>query len=160
VAAVLEPLVKTAMMVLSTEPLDAEVKVNGKVVRAQGTKDILIKDVPTSAEMEVEVSAPGFKRFRQQVAVPAAGQPLQVSAKLEAAELEVRVESVPEGATILASGKELGAVTPAVVTLPAGTRQVTLKMKCFEDANLPVSPTDSSEPAVVKGALKKQPDCK
>jgi len=160
VSAVLEPLVQTAMMVLSTEPLDAEVKVNGKVVRAQGTKDILIKDVPTSAEMVVEVSAPGFKRFRQQVALPTGGQPLQVSARLEAAELEVRVESEPEGATILASGKELGAVTPAVVTLPAGTRQVTLKMKCFEDANLPVSPTGSSEPAVVKGALKKQPDCK
>jgi serine/threonine protein kinase len=160
VVAALEPLVKTTMVVLSTEPGDAEVKVNGKVIRAQGAKDILVKDVPALADMEVEVSAPGYKTARQRVSAPASGEPLQVSAKLEASELAVRVESEPAGATILASGKELGVVTPAVVKVPAGTRELTLKMKCFEDANLPVNPSSSSEPALVKGSLKKQPDCK
>jgi serine/threonine protein kinase len=160
VVAALEPLVKTTMMVLSTDPGDAEVKLDGKVIRAQGAKDILIRDVPALADMEVEVRAPGYQTFRQKVSAPTSGEPLQVSAKLEASEVAVRVESEPAGATILASGKELGAVTPAVVKLPAGTRQLTLKMKCFEDANLPVNPPSSSEPALVKGSLKKQPDCK
>ncbi len=160
VVAALEPLVKTTMMVLSTEPGDAEVKVNGKVVRPQGAKDILVKDVPANGELVVEVSAPGFQPFQQKVSAPTGAEPLQVSTKLQAAELAVRVESEPAGAAILASGKELGAVTPAVVKLPVGITQVTLKMKCFEDANLPVAPPSSGEPALVKGALKKQPDCK
>jgi serine/threonine protein kinase len=160
VVAALQPLVKTALMVLATEPTDAEVKVNGKVVRPQGSKDMLIKDIPATGDMVVEVSAPGYQSYQQKVSPPAGSDPLQVSAKLEAAELAVRVESEPSGATILASGKDLGQVTPAVVKLPPGIKQVTLKMKCFEDANLTVNPPSSGEQALVKGSLKKQPDCK
>jgi serine/threonine protein kinase len=160
VVAALEPLTRTTMMVLSTEPVDAEVKLNGKVIRPQGAKDILIKDVPALEDMEVVVSAPGHQPVTQRVSAPASGDPVQVSAKLNAAEVEVKVESEPAGATILASGKDLGKVTPALVKVPAGTKQLTLKMKCFEDANLPVNPGSSSEPALVKGSLKKQPDCK
>jgi hypothetical protein len=160
VVATLEPLMKTALMVLATEPVDAEVKVNGKVVRPQGSKEMLIRDIPATSDMVVEVSAPGFQSLQQKVSPPSGSDPLQVSAKLSAAELAVRVESEPAGATILASGKELGAITPADVKLPPGTRQVTLKMKCFEDADLQVSPPRSGEQALVKGSLKKQPGCK
>jgi hypothetical protein len=160
VVAALEPLVKTALMVLATEPVDAEVKVNGKVVRPHGSKEMLLRDIPATSDMVVEVSAPGFQSLQQKVSPPSGSDPLQVSAKLNAAELAVRVESEPAGATILASGKELGAVTPAVVKLPPGIKQVTLKMKCFDDADLPVNPPSSGEQALVKGSLKKQPGCK
>ncbi|MDY7228569.1 serine/threonine protein kinase [Hyalangium rubrum] len=157
----MEPLLRTMSLVLSTDPQDAEVKVNGKVVRAQGGRDVFVKDIPATAESEVVVSAPGFRPFQQKFPTPTGGEPLQVSAKLEAAEVAVRVESEPAGATILARGQELGAVTPAVVKLPPGVKQVTLKMKCFEDAELPVNPSTSGEsPALVKGSLKKQPGCK
>jgi hypothetical protein len=38
---------------------------------------------------------------------------------------------------------------------------VTLRLKCFEDAELPVSPPVAPDsPAVVKGSLKKQPGCR
>ena len=90
---------------------------------------------------------------------PSGRSTLQVMVRLDAAEVAVRVESEPEGATILASGKELGFITPAVVKLPAGVKQVTLRMKCFDDAELAV-PSASGETPVLKGALKKQPGCK
>jgi hypothetical protein len=157
----LESQVKSVSVVLITTPQDAQVKLNGKVVRAQGAQEAFIRDVPASDEMAIEVSAPGFKPFQQKYAPPAGSEPLQVTARLEPAELAVQVESEPAGATILASGKELGHVTPALVKLPPGVKQVTLRLKCFEDAELPVSPPTSGEsPAVVKGSLKKQPGCK
>jgi eukaryotic-like serine/threonine-protein kinase len=159
VTAELESLVKSVSMVLATVPQDAEVKLNGKIIRAQGSQDAFIKDLPASDEMVVEVQAPGFKPLQQKYTPPAGSEPLQVMVRLETAELAVRVESDPEGATILASGKELGATTPAVVKLPAGVRQVTLRMKCFDDAELPVPSTSGGTP-VLKGALKKQPGCK
>jgi len=159
VSAELESLVKAVSMVLATVPQDAEVKLNGKVVRAQGSQDSFINGLPASDEMVIEVHAPGFKPLRQNYTPPTGPEPLQVTVRLEPAELAVRVESEPEGATILASGKELGAITPAVVKLPAGVKQVTLRMKCFDDAELPV-PSASGDTPVLKGALKKQPGCK
>jgi serine/threonine protein kinase len=159
VSAELESLVKAVSMVLATVPQDAEVKLNGKVVRAQGSQDSFIKDLPASDEMSIEVSAPGFKTFRQKYTPPTGPEPLQVTMRLEPAELMVRVESEPAGATILASGKDLGVVTPADVKLPLGVKQVTLRMKCFDDAELPV-PASSGGTPLLKGALKKQPGCK
>ncbi len=161
VVAALEPLVRKVSMVLSTEPADAQVKVNGEVVRAQGARDVFIKDIPASGELVVEVSAPGFRKFQEKLTAPAGSEPLQVSAKLAAEEMAVRVESEPAGATILASGRDLGEITPAVVKLPASTRRITLRLKCFEEAEVPVSPPASGEAeALVKGSLKKQPGCK
>ncbi|WP_224366729.1 serine/threonine protein kinase [Hyalangium versicolor] len=153
--------VKTVSMVLATVPQDAQVMLNGKVVRAQGAQDSFIRDLPASEEMAIEVRAPGYRTFQQKYAPPKGAEPLQVTVRLEQAEVAVRVESEPAGATILASGKELGAVTPATVKLPAGVKQVTLRLRCFEETDVPVSPSSSGEsPAVAKGSLKKQPGCK
>jgi serine/threonine protein kinase len=161
VKAALEPLKRTTSIVLDVQPGDAQVKVNGEVIRAQGARDMFIKDVPSGGELVVEVSAPGHKPFQQKYASPKGSEPLQVSAKLDPVEVAVRVESEPEGAAILASGKELGAVTPAVVKLPPGVKQVTLRLKCFQEAELPVNPPAPGESeALVKGSLKKQPGCK
>jgi hypothetical protein len=159
VVPVMESLVKSVSMVLATVPQDAEVTLNGKLVRAQGAQDSFIKDLPVTNEMAIEVRAPGFKSFRQHYTPPTGSEPLQVTVRLEPAELAVRVESEPPGATILASGKELGPVTPATVRLPAGVKQVTLRLKCFDEAELPVPPSSGDTP-LVKGTLKKQPGCK
>jgi hypothetical protein len=79
----LEALVRSVSMVLATVPQDAEVKVNGKVVRAQGSQDAFIKDVPAIDEMLVEVKAAGYKPFQQKYSPPAGPEPLQVKVKLE-----------------------------------------------------------------------------
>jgi hypothetical protein len=79
----LEALVRSVSMVLATVPQDAEVKLNGKVVRAQGSQDAFIKDLPASDEMLVEVKAAGYKPFQQKYSPPAGPEPLQVTVRLE-----------------------------------------------------------------------------
>jgi hypothetical protein len=82
----LEPLVSSVSIVLATVPQDAEVKLNGKIVRAQGSQDAFIKDLPVSDEMVIEVHAAGFKPFQRKYSPPAGPEPLQVMVKLEPAE--------------------------------------------------------------------------
>jgi hypothetical protein len=162
VDASLKRLVKTASLVLTTKPADAQVKVDGKVVRAQGASDVFLKDVKAGDELLVEVSAPGFKPFTKKFA-HTGDEPVQVKAELEAdgeaSQYAVRVESVPAGATIFADGEDTGAVTPATVKVPASVKQVKLRLKCYTDATLPVEATDDGT-ASVKGSLKRLPRCR
>ncbi|XXF76552.1 protein kinase [Myxococcaceae bacterium GXIMD 01537] len=158
VQASLKRLVKTASLVLSTRPSDAEVKVDGKVVRPQGSQDVFIKDLPAGESLLVEVSAPGFKASRK--TYPHAGsEPVQVKAELEVDEFPVRVESSPEGATIFAGGRDLG-VTPATIKLPPSVKTLELRLKCFSGAELSVTPPAAGDVGYVKGSLKKIPRCR
>jgi uncharacterized protein YdeI (BOF family) len=163
VQAALKRSVRTVSLVLSTRPDDAEVKVDGKVLRPKGSQDFLFKDLPAGDSLMVEVSAPGFKPFKKTFAY---AETLQVKAMLEAEEAEapkevaVRVESTPAGATIFAGGKDLGVVTPATVKLSPSVKRVELRLRCYTDAAVDVESPSSGEPSVVKGSLKKIPRCR
>ncbi|QQR42983.1 protein kinase [Myxococcus xanthus] len=163
VQAVLESLVRTAALVLTTEPATAEVKVDGRVVREQGKSAAYIKDVPISGpEWVVEVSAPGHKPASKRVPVSGGG-PVEVSLKLEplVTRVSVKVESKPAGATIFVDGKDMGATTPAVVQVPPSARQLTLKLKCHNEAEVDVpDAAPGNEPATASVSLKRQPRCR
>lgn len=163
VQAVLESLVRTAALVLTTEPATAEVKVDGRVVREQGKSAAYIKDVPISGpEWVVEVSAPGHKPASKRVPVSGGG-PVEVSLKLEPSvtRVSVKVESKPAGATIFVDGKDMGATTPAVVQVPPNARQLTLKLKCHNEAEVDVpDAAPGNEPATASVSLKRQPRCR
>ncbi|WNZ60430.1 protein kinase [Myxococcus sp. MxC21-1] len=163
VQAVLESLVRTSALVLTTEPATAEVKVDGRVVREQGKSAAYIKDVPFSgSEWVVEVSAPGHKPASKRVPVSGGG-PVEVSLKLEplVTRVSVKVESKPAGATIFVDGKDMGATTPAVVQVPPSARQLTLKLKCHNEAEVDVpDAAPGNEPATASVSLKRQPRCR
>ncbi|WP_141592621.1 serine/threonine-protein kinase [Myxococcus sp. AB056] len=163
VQAVLESLVRTAALVLTTEPATAEVKVDGRVVREQGKSAAYIKDVPLSGpEWVVEVSAPGHKPVSKRVPVSGGG-PVEVSLKLEpvVTRVSVKVESKPAGATIFVDGKDMGATTPAVVQVPPSARQLTLKLKCHNEAEVDVpDAAPGNEPVTASVSLKRQPRCR
>ncbi|NVJ06214.1 serine/threonine protein kinase [Myxococcus sp. AM001] len=163
VQAVLESLVRTAALVLTTEPATAEVKVDGRVVREQGKVAAYIKDVPLNgSEWVVEVSAPGHKPASKRVPVSGAG-PVEVSLKLEplVTRVSVKVESKPAGATIFVDGKDMGATTPAVVQVSPSARQLTLKLKCHNEAEVDVpDAAPGNEPATASVSLKRQPRCR
>ncbi len=163
VQAVLESLVRTASLVLSTEPASAEVKVDGRVVREQGKTAAFIKDVPISGtEWVVEVSAPGHKPASKRVPVSGGG-PVELALKLEplVTRLAVKVESRPAGATIFVDGKDMGAITPAVVQVSPNARQLTLKLKCHNEAEVDVPDAEpGNEPATASVSLKRQPRCR
>ncbi|MCP3144082.1 serine/threonine protein kinase [Pyxidicoccus xibeiensis] len=162
-AVVLESLSPAATLMLVTQPDDAEVKVDGKVVRAQGKSDAFINDVPVvGPEWTVQVSAPGHKSQSRQVAVSGGGR-AQLSVKLEpvVTKVAVKVESRPAGATIFVDGKELGDVTPATIQVPSTARQLLLKLKCHDEAAVDVPESGSGqEPATARVALKKVRGCR
>ncbi|MDC0709690.1 protein kinase [Stigmatella sp. ncwal1] len=159
VAAVLEPLVRKGLLALNTQPHDAEVKVDGKVVREQGGSEFAI-EVPFNGDMVIEVSAPGYQSSKKPYPPPEGNEPLRVAVKLTPVTMNVRVESEPSGATIVAAGKVMG-ITPTELKLAPTIRNVTLRMKCFQETEVPVvGPASGESQAVAKGSLKKQPGCR
>ncbi|QSQ23939.1 serine/threonine protein kinase [Pyxidicoccus parkwayensis] len=158
----LESLSRTASLMLVTEPDDAEVKVDGNVVRPRGRKDRFIKGVPvTGQEWAVEVSAPEFKAASQKVSV-SGSDPVEVTLKLQPliVKVPVRVDSKPAGAAIFVNGQDQGATTPAVVQVPAGTRQIQLKLKCHDEASADVTESEAGQGASARVSLKRQRGCR
>ncbi|WNG60352.1 protein kinase [Archangium gephyra] len=153
VEAKLERLVQMARVVIVTQPPDAELKVDGKVVREKGSSSPYIDELPAGTQVLVEASAPGFKPRRESLTMAVDAKPMDL--KLEADGFELEVESSPSGATIFAGGKEWGE-TPKTLRLPNGVKQVLLKLRCHGDEVLDVSPSAGQ----VKGRLKKQRGCK
>ncbi len=152
----LEREVQLARLVVVTQPPDAEVKVDGKVVREKGSSSTYIGEVPADTEVVVSASAPGFKSVDKRLNLPASDKPMDVQLKLEPEGYEVEVVSVPAGAAIYVEGKDLGRTTPARVRLPTSVKQVSLKLRCHDDANVDVAPAVGT----VKERLKKQRGCR
>jgi serine/threonine protein kinase len=158
----LESLEQTASLVLDTEPRDAQVTVDGKVVREQGKASALVKNLlVTGQEWVVEVSAPGHKPQTKRLPVSADGT-AELSVKLESLvkQVAVKVDSKPAGATIFVDGTDMKAVTPAVVQVPADARQLQLKLKCYEaEVDVPEA-RDGEEPTTGKVSLRKVRGCR
>ncbi len=155
----LEREVQVSRVVIVTQPPDAEVKVDGKVVREKGNSSTYIGELTAGTEVVVSASAPGFKPAQQRINPPPSDKPMDVQLKLEPDNFEVEVQSVPSGATIFAGGKELG-ITPATVRLPLSVKQVSLKLRCHDDADVDVAPAAGGSAATVKERLKKQRGCR
>jgi serine/threonine protein kinase len=155
VNAKLERQVQTARVVIVTQPPDAELKVDGKVVREKGSSSTYFGELTAGTEVLVEASAPGFKPVQKRITPEAGDKPMDVQLKLEADGFEVEVASTPAGATIFAGGKEWGE-TPARVRLPNSVKQVNLKLRCYDEVDVDVAPGSGQ----VKPRLKKQRGCK
>ncbi|RKH34228.1 PEGA domain-containing protein [Corallococcus praedator] len=159
VRAVLQRQARSVVLVLKTRPDDAEVKIDGKVARAQGARESVIRDFSLTSDTPlVEVSSPGHQPFVRNMAVKDGA--LDLSATLERADLEVVITSNPPGAAIYLGNKDLGVVTPNPVRVPPGTRELTLKAKCHSDEDVDV--VSSTPGAVIKldATLKKQARCR
>uniref|UniRef100_UPI002149EF2F serine/threonine protein kinase n=1 Tax=Archangium lipolyticum TaxID=2970465 RepID=UPI002149EF2F len=148
--------VQVARVVVVTQPPDAEVKVDGKVVREKGSSSTYIGEVPAETEVVVSASAPGYKPADKRLNLPAGDKPMDVQLKLEPEGYEVEVQSVPAGAAIFVEGKDLGRTTPARVRLPTSVKQVSLKLRCHDEASVDVAPAMGT----VKERLKKQRGCR
>ncbi|ATB27902.1 serine/threonine-protein kinase [Melittangium boletus] len=129
---------RMAQLIVVTQPADAELKLDGKVVRPKGDSKTYVSEVPAGPVVVLEASAPGFKPKQERVS-PTASAPTDVRLTLEADSYQLDVQSVPSGATIVAGGKELG-LTPSLVTVPASVKQVRLKLDCYTEVDVPVAP--------------------
>jgi eukaryotic-like serine/threonine-protein kinase len=160
VPALLKKQARNVLVVFKTQPEDAEVKIDNRVARPQGKADDVNRGFSLNSDSPlVEVSTPGYKSFIGKMTVQK--DSLTVEVNLERAPVEVRVESSPEGASIFLGSKDLGVVTPATVKVPWGTRELTLKAKCYSDADVDVGvPSKPGNAVRADATLKKQARCR
>ncbi|RKH42904.1 protein kinase domain-containing protein [Corallococcus sicarius] len=155
VRTVLQRQARSVVLVFKTSPDDAEVKIDGKVARPQGSRAPVDRGFSLTTDSPlVEVSAPGFRPVVKTMTVKEGA--IDVMATLERADLEVRVESTPPGASIFLGNKDLGVSTPATLRVPPGTRELTLKAKCHADEDVDVgSPPPAGGAIKVEASLRK-----
>jgi hypothetical protein len=121
----LPPWEEQAMLVVVTNPADAEIHVEGKRVRLPGSKDVFVGESPVGKDQLVEVFAPGFPPFSRHVRAASPNDTQVVVAELkEAEDLTVRATSTPDNATVLVNGKVKGR-TPVSFKTSGGTVKVT-----------------------------------
>ena len=73
-----------ARMTVTTEPVDAEIVVNARVLKVEGNpQEIQIQSFPRNSEIDLEVRHRGYASFRQKIYLPASEQPLRIHAQLE-----------------------------------------------------------------------------
>ena len=154
----LERLTKAVPLVIVTQPSDAEVVVDGKVVRTQGSSDAFLGEVDVGSEVMVEVRAPGHKPFAQRFTAKEE-KTVNVLAQLEMEPIEVHVDSTPSGASIYVGTQQLG-TTPDVLKLSPSVKQVSLKLHCYDDAEVTVVPGSDGAPAKAVRELTRIPRCK
>ncbi len=154
----LERLTKSVALVVVTQPSDAEVVLDGKVVRAQGRAEPVISQVDVGSEAMVEVRAPGHKPYAQRVTIKEE-KPVNMMAQLELEPIEVHVDSTPSGASIYVGAQQMG-TTPDVLKLSPSIKQVSLKLPCYDDAQVDVVPGADGAPARAVRELKRTKNCK
>jgi len=152
--------VGTARLVVLPDPDDAEVRLDGAVVKRSGGHGFWSGDVPVGAEHQVEVRRSGFRSFTSTAFARSTEDSLQVRAVLEPFEFAVRVTSQPPGAAVFNGERQLG-VTPLSGRVPATATALTFRKRCFETAQVPLRLPEQPGPAVpVKVVLRRAPNCR
>ncbi|HZA51504.1 MAG TPA: serine/threonine-protein kinase [Myxococcaceae bacterium] len=153
--------VETAHLVLGLDPAEAEVRIDGRVVKKEGDPAApYLGEVVVGKASTIEVRMRGYKPFTRDVTAAGASEPVRLTAELEPAGFSLRVTSVPPGAKIRVAGRSMGE-TPAEIQVPPGTTELVLAKKCFDVLVVPVKlPNEPGKRVDVTGTLKRRPRCR
>ena len=147
-------------LVIASEPDDAEVRLNGTVVKRVGTRGFYAADVPLGAAQEIQLRRPGYRPFTTQATARNAETPTEVRTTLEPLDIPVLVSSVPPGAVVFSGERMLG-VTPFNSRVPATSTALTFRKRCFETTQVPLRLPEQAGPRVpVRATLRKVPGCR
>ena len=137
-------------------PEGAQVKREGKVLRAAGGAGPL--ELELKADTDLEVSAAGH--LPATVRVGPADADKGVSVSLKPARCAYALSSEPAGAAVFVDGQDAGKVTPAVLKLFAD-QKVELRAPCHDPATLVLrAPAEEEDLVELSGTLTRQPNCK
>ncbi|HCF60764.1 MAG TPA: hypothetical protein DFS52_22535 [Myxococcales bacterium] len=155
----LKPLVVNISAVIACDPADAEIKINGKVVKELGRSGLYSDELTVGETYEVVVSKPGFEPWKRTLQpLPSDKQVNEFAGPLRRMKLVVKFTSTPTGADIIVNGKNLGATPLTVESLdPSATHAVLLRKRCYEDATHTIMP-GGGNPTIDK-KLEKKTSC-
>jgi hypothetical protein len=156
----LQRAVTSARLVVASEPDDAEVRLNGAVVKRAGTRGFYVTDVPLGMVQDIQLRRPGYRPFSTQVSPRSAETPTEVRTALEPLDVPVLVSSAPPGAVVFSGERQLG-VTPFATRVPATATALTFRKRCFETTQVPLRLPEQPGPRVpVRATLRKVPGCR
>jgi archaellum component FlaG (FlaF/FlaG flagellin family) len=114
-------------LVVTAEPEGAEVLVNGI---SRGEAPCRVERIP-EGDATVEVRAPGHRTFRQEVRL-AAGEILDVHARLEPLPATLRVVSIPDGARVYLDNEFRGETPLTIENIHEGEHRLRVEMAGFD----------------------------
>jgi hypothetical protein len=142
------------------EPDDAEVRLDGQVVKRAGTRGLYVGELAPGSEHSLQVRRAGYKPLETRVSAKNADEPVELRTMLEPLEYPLQISSVPPGAVVF-SGERLLGVTPLATRVPATATALTFRKRCFETAQVPLHlPEQPAARVPVKAALRKVPGCR
>jgi len=143
------------------EPDDAEVRLDGQVVKRAGTRGLYVGELMPGSEHNLQIRRAGYKPLETRVSAKSTDEPVELRTMLEPLEYPLQISSVPPGAVVF-SGERLLGVTPLATRVPATASALTFRKRCFETAQVPLHLPEQPGPArvPVKAALRKVPGCR
>ncbi|HZW87477.1 MAG TPA: protein kinase, partial [Myxococcaceae bacterium] len=142
------------------EPDDAEVRLDGQVVKRSGSRGSFVGELVPGQEHSLQVRRAGYRPVETKVSAKSAEEPVEVRTTLEPLEFALLVSSTPPGAVVF-SGERLLGVTPLATRVTATAAALTFRKRCFETAQVPLHLPEQPGPRVpVKAALRNVPGCR
>jgi serine/threonine protein kinase len=142
------------------EPDDAEVRLDGQVVKRSGSHGLFVGELVPGVEHSLQIRRAGYKPVETRVSARTAEEPVELRTALEPLEFPVLVTSAPPGAVVF-SGERLLGVTPLSTRVPATASALTIRKRCFETAQVPLHlPEQPGGRVPVRAALRKVPGCR
>ncbi len=166
IAVDLKPRIQVAQLAqlgVIADPEAAEIRLDGKVVKAGGSPGFYFGEIPVKPDQVLQIRHPGFEVFERRI-TPAPGEHVQVRATLQPLQISLRLSSKPSGARILVSGRRVGR-TPSELRIPVNAGDLTLMKKCFEPLQVPLTlpsdleTRDPNDPLAISVSLKRVPGC-
>ncbi len=142
------------------EPDDAEVRLDGQVVKRSGSHGLFVGELVPGVEHSLQIRRAGYKPVDTRVSARSAEEPVELRTTLEPLEFPLLVTSAPPGAVVF-SGERLLGVTPLATRVPATASALTIRKRCFETAQVPLRlPAEPGARIPVRAALRKVPGCR
>ena len=107
-------------LILTTEPADAQITIDGAAATARSTL--------SAGTHSVSVSHPRYQTLTQDVDIAGRLTEQSLNVRLAPNWAEVEVSSSPAGAEIWIDGEQTGQTTPAIVQALAGEREIQVKL--------------------------------
>jgi hypothetical protein len=142
------------------EPDDAEVRLDGQVVKRSGSHGSFVGELVPGQEHSLQVRRAGYRPVDTKVSARSAEEPVELRTTLEPLEFGLLVSSTPPGAVVF-SGERLLGLTPLSTRVPATASALTFRKRCFETAQVPLHLPEQPGPRVpVRASLRKVPGCR
>lgn len=147
-------------LVVVTEPDDAEVKLDGTVVKKAGTRGFYVGELAVGNEHAIQIHRAGYRPYETRVSARTTDEPLEVRTALEPMDYAVLVTSSPPGAVVFSGERQLG-LTPVSARIPGTSTALTLRKRCFETAQIPLRLPEQPGPRIsLRATLRKVPGCR